>query len=151
MISVFDKESGANNMDYRLGEEAVSPVIGVILMVALTVILAAIVAAFVFGLADEIRDTKIIAATDHQTDGNHIVVTYRGGQDAGTCVGMVWTVTPESGSLQVHTMGSISPTASALTVGSGYTFTGSFGGKDHVVATAYFDDSSQQVVLDHTL
>jgi len=32
------------------GEEAVSPVIGVILMVAITVILAAVIAAFVFGM-----------------------------------------------------------------------------------------------------
>jgi len=32
-------------------EDAVSPVIGVILMVAITVILAAVIAAFVFGMA----------------------------------------------------------------------------------------------------
>jgi flagellin-like protein len=35
---------------FRKDEEAVSPVIGVILMVAITVILAAVIAAFVFGL-----------------------------------------------------------------------------------------------------
>ena len=34
----------------KKNEEAVSPVIGVILMVAITVILAAVIAAFVFGL-----------------------------------------------------------------------------------------------------
>src|SRR5512139_3915581 len=34
----------------RKNEEAVSPVIGVILMVAITVILAAVIAAFVFGM-----------------------------------------------------------------------------------------------------
>lgn len=37
-------------MKFRQNEEAVSPVIGVILMVAITVILAAVIAAFVFGM-----------------------------------------------------------------------------------------------------
>ena len=37
-------------MKIRNNEEAVSPVIGVILMVAITVILAAVIAAFVFGM-----------------------------------------------------------------------------------------------------
>ncbi|CAD7776403.1 Archaeal Type IV pilin, N-terminal [Candidatus Methanoperedenaceae archaeon GB50] len=34
----------------KMNEEAVSPVIGVILMVAITVILAAVIASFVFGM-----------------------------------------------------------------------------------------------------
>jgi flagellin-like protein len=36
---------------------AVSPVIGVILMVAITVILAAVIGTFVLGLGDQVRDT----------------------------------------------------------------------------------------------
>ena len=39
----------------KKNEEAVSPVIGVILMVAITVILAAVIAAFVFGMAGNIQ------------------------------------------------------------------------------------------------
>lgn len=38
----------------KMNVQAVSPVIGVILMVAITVILAAVIAAFVFGMADGI-------------------------------------------------------------------------------------------------
>jgi len=38
-------------------DEAVSPVIGVILMVAITVILAAVIATFVLGLGDQISNT----------------------------------------------------------------------------------------------
>jgi len=38
-------------------DEAVSPVIGVILMVAITVILAAVIATFVLGLGDQISST----------------------------------------------------------------------------------------------
>ena len=42
-------------------EQAVSPVIGVILMVAITVILAAVIAAFVFGMSGTINNSKIVA------------------------------------------------------------------------------------------
>ncbi len=41
----------------RDDEEAVSPVIGVILMVAITVILAAVIGTFVLGLGDEVEET----------------------------------------------------------------------------------------------
>ena len=44
-------------------EDAVSPVIGVILMVAITVILAAVIAAFVFGMAGNVSKTRSIAVT----------------------------------------------------------------------------------------
>ncbi len=44
-------------------EDAVSPVIGVILMVAITVILAAVIAAFVFGMAGNVSKTRSVAVT----------------------------------------------------------------------------------------
>ena len=47
----------------RENEEAVSPVIGVILMVAITVILAAVIAAFVFGMGSNVQGTKTVAVT----------------------------------------------------------------------------------------
>ena len=78
-------------MKFNKNDEAVSPVIGVILMVAITVILAAVIAAFVFGMAGNISKTKVVAATAQQPDATHIVVTYQGGQDAATCIGMSWT------------------------------------------------------------
>ena len=48
-------------MEYVKREDAVSPVIGVILMVAITVILAAVIAAFVFGMAGSVTKTKTVA------------------------------------------------------------------------------------------
>ena len=84
-------------MKFTKNDEAVSPVIGVILMVAITVILAAVIAAFVFGMAGNISKTKVVAATAQQPDANHIVVTYQGGQDAATCTGVMWTVTASTG------------------------------------------------------
>jgi len=46
-----------------LTEEAVSPVIGVILMVAITVILAATIAYFVFGMAGSTQTTRTVGLT----------------------------------------------------------------------------------------
>ena len=58
----------------RKNDEAVSPVIGVILMVAITVILAAVIAAFVFGMSGNISKTKVVAVTVQQPDADHITV-----------------------------------------------------------------------------
>jgi len=130
-------------------EEAVSPVIGVILMVAITVILAAVIAAFVFGMAGNISKTKVVAATAQQPDATHIIVTYQGGQDAQTCTGVQWTITNSYGTqIATSMMGSTGGTP--LTVGTSATLSGT-SGKDHVVATAFFSDGSQQVILDNTI
>ena len=71
-------------MKFRENEDAVSPVIGVILMVAITVILAAVIAAFVFGMSDNIPAQKEVYVTVTQgSDGTDAVltVTIQGGKD----------------------------------------------------------------------
>ncbi|WP_018258131.1 type IV pilin [Halomicrobium katesii] len=67
-------------------DEAVSPVIGVILMVAITVILAAVIATFVLGLGDQISNTAPQASfsfdyTENDiTEGDTLEVTHNGGE-----------------------------------------------------------------------
>jgi len=135
-------------MKFNKNDEAVSPVIGVILMVAITVILAAVIAAFVFGMAGNISKTKVIAATAQQPDANTISVTYQGGQDAASTVNLTTTVTASNGNTYSDTIGD---TTGTLAVGcaSKITQTGMFGGKDHVVSVAYFTDGTSQVILDN--
>lgn len=71
------KPSNQSNADYR----AVSPVIGVILMVAITVILAAVIGTFVLGLGDQLGDTAPQASfTIDGENGSHVNVTKTGGQ-----------------------------------------------------------------------
>jgi len=137
-------------MKFTKNDEAVSPVIGVILMVAITVILAAVIAAFVFGMAGNISKTKVVAGTAQQPDATSIVVTYQGGQDAATCTGVKWIVTDSAGNVDSTMMGSTDVTAAKLQVGAGATLTGT-AGKDHVVGTAWFSDGTQQVILDNTI
>jgi flagellin-like protein len=50
-------------------DSAVSPVIGVILMVAITVILAAVIATFVLGLGDQVSSTAPQASFDFDYNG----------------------------------------------------------------------------------
>jgi len=66
-------------------DEAVSPVIGVILMVAITVILAAVIGTFVLGLGDQVQSTSPQASfnfdytQDATDDSDELVVTHDGG------------------------------------------------------------------------
>ena len=154
-------------------DEAVSPVIGVILMVAITVILAAVIAAFVFGMSGQITKTKIVAATVQQPTQGTIVVTYQGGQDAGSFNYAEVTVTPEDGTAigpgtvgdadsnlftnAVSVLGNGDPTTAddgilGARVGHSVAVKAQtdepFSGKDHVVVVGYFTDSTQQVIID---
>ena len=65
-------------------DDAVSPVIGVILMVAITVILAAVIASFVLGLGNSAQDQTPTASFgfDYDGDGNgqgNLSVSHGGG------------------------------------------------------------------------
>ena len=62
-------------------DRAVSPVIGVILMVAITVILAAVIGTFVLGLGDQLGDTAPQASFDIESANDTTVnITKTGGQ-----------------------------------------------------------------------
>jgi flagellin-like protein len=65
-------------------DDAVSPVIGVILMVAITVILAAVIASFVLGLGGNQQATPTASFTFDYTEGNsdassYLSITHDGG------------------------------------------------------------------------
>jgi archaeal type IV pilus assembly protein PilA len=125
-------------------EDAVSPVIGVILMVAITVILAAVIAAFVFGMAGNVSKTRSVAVTA-QKQGQNVVVTNNGGPDIQDLSAFNVTVAYNNGSTATN------PQTLSTAVGSSIKFpngTTPQNGKDHVIVTATFTDGTQQVVLD---
>jgi flagellin-like protein len=64
-------------------DQAVSPVIGVILMVAITVILAAVIGTFVLGLGDQVSQTTPSASFqfDYDAGGNESVTIAHNGGD----------------------------------------------------------------------
>jgi archaeal type IV pilus assembly protein PilA len=122
-------------------EDAVSPVIGVILMVAITVILAAVIAAFVFGMAGNVSKTRSVAVTAAK-QGSNIVLTNNGGPDTKDVTTMNWSVDT--------TDQTVIATANATKVG--YTVKNNTavatGVRNHVIVTANFNDGTSQVVLD---
>jgi archaeal type IV pilus assembly protein PilA len=122
-------------MKLMKNEEAVSPVIGVILMVAITVILAAVIAAFVFGMAGNISKTKVVAATAAQQGATTIFVTYQGGQDANNVATLSYNINGATGTISTAVGSSVSATSGST-------------GQDHVTVTALFTDGSSQVILD---
>ena len=62
-------------------DRAVSPVIGVILMVAITVILAAVIGTFVLGLGDQVSENAPQASFsfDFDTANSNVTITHEGG------------------------------------------------------------------------
>jgi flagellin-like protein len=62
-------------------EGAVSPVIGVILMVAVTVVLGAVIGAFVFGIGDKLGEPAPNAQInfDYDADGDSLDIVHDGG------------------------------------------------------------------------
>jgi flagellin-like protein len=129
----------------RKNEEAVSPVIGVILMVAITVILAAVIAAFVFGMAGNIQKSKVVAATASRTSTSTVVITYNGGQDANSLDYICWT----ANGANVFTMGNIAGT-STLAVGCSSVIS-NIGIQSNLIATGYFNDGTSQIIYQHTI
>ena len=121
----------------KKNEEAVSPVIGVILMVAITVILAAVIAAFVFGMAGNIQKTKTVAVTAQRINSTAVVLTNNGGQDAASLSAINVTAGAVTGTLATPVGSTNSYLAGAAPA--------------HVIVTGWFNDGSQQVLLDTNL
>ena len=142
----------------RKNDEAVSPVIGVILMVAITVILAAVIAAFVFGMSGNISKTKTVAVTVQKVDSNNVSIMNNGGQDGGALTSLNMTTVPPMtqpcvGSPVASASSSAFCYVSGNPVGVGQTLRASttgnaYAGRTQVIVVGGFNDGSQQVLLD---
>ena len=128
-------------MNYK-NEEAVSPVIGVILMVSVTVILSAVVAAFVFGMAGDQKGSHIVGVTVDKVTTSKIVVMNNGGQDVGDLVSLGITAYQDDGTAVTQSLG--------LTIGDTTEVTGTFAnlGGNRVVVVGKFQDNTEQIVAD---
>lgn len=65
-------------------EDAVSPVIGVILMVAITVILAAVIGTFVLGLGGQTETAPQASFSFDKGAGNTVTITHESGESIPT-------------------------------------------------------------------
>ena len=124
------------NRKFSKDEEAVSPVIGVILMVAITVILAAVIAPFIFSMSGSLKKTHLVAVTVSQSGPNTIDFTYQGGPDHDLVVGLNYSVGNNDRKAVPSPFTGRTWSCPATT------------DRDHVVVSAYFSDGSEQVILD---
>jgi flagellin-like protein len=97
---------------FQEDDRAVSPVIGVILMVAITVILAAVIGTFVLNLGGSVQ-SNVQAGASVTAEGEDITVTWTSNQNAdelivtqdGTCNLPTPTITEVGGSVTADTCG----------------------------------------------
>ncbi|MCK4269545.1 MAG: type IV pilin N-terminal domain-containing protein [Methanogenium sp.] len=119
-------------------EEAVSPVIGVILMVAITVILAAVIGAFVFGMAGNVQSTKTVAVTTSINSSGGLEITEQGGQDFSSLKNITVKIDgADAGTDETPAIGNVIITTVSLTTA-----------EDHVIVVGNFNDGSSQVLID---
>jgi len=113
-------------------EEAVSPVIGVILMVAITVILAAVIAAFVFGMGPPEQKYNVAFSTSI----NSTVATLTLHDNGGASNITVTSVTVNGASVTP------SGTYTNMAIGNSFFVSGA-GQGDHLVVAGTADGQSQ--------
>ncbi len=127
-------------MSMKRNDDAVSPVIGVILMVAITVILAAVIAAFVFGLVGNVGGAKVVGMTTtiNSTNNTIIDIFWQGGADLASLQDISGTVngTPFAPVNVTPSVGSISPIETGEII------------EGRVVLVGKFSDGSEQILLD---
>ena len=134
-------------MRFTNNEEAVSPVIGVILMVAITVILAAVIAVFVFGLAGDLETSAqkdVTLKTGTNADGLVTFTVFAGG-DVDKLKSLTWTNGTDNGDNGTPAKMVGATTALTLNVGS-YAVTTMPKAAGPVTFTAVFNDGTSQVV-----
>ena len=126
-------------------EDAVSPVIGVILMVAITVILAAIIGVFVLNMAGDVESSKSVGVTAN-LEGKNVTVTYMGGTDHATLVSLNATL------YDADTVRINSTEATDLSVGQKFiVLTKDNVAPKSIVVTGTFSDGTVVPLLDKAL
>jgi len=122
----------------KKNDDAVSPVIGVILMVAVTVILAAIIAAFVFNMAGSMQSSKTVGMTLTQNATGYGVGTITGGPDLKSLYQV---------NVSINGAQTVFIPAGSIGVGKYNTTTSSVSGQ-RVQLIGYYTDGSTAIMID---
>lgn len=142
---------GIKTINAILKDDAVSQVIGVILMISVTVILAAIVATLAMNIGgNALVKTKLISIKIDQSDSD-IRVTYMGGTTNPQLSYIAITAPNGSVFITINTSGELAPSGPPVRpeVGSTMVLHGAgTNDKDHVIVVGHFDDGAIQVLLD---
>ena len=133
-------------------DRAVSPVIGVILMVAITVILAAVIGTMVLGMTDSVGNNVQAGVNAQPTSDNRISVTYTSSQNAGEVTFQIQDIDINQTRITNGNAANLSVADEPLgTVGETYTSPnqGGAGDRYRVIVTAHAESGDgSTVVLD---
>lgn len=125
-------------------DSAVSPVIGVILMVAITVILAAVIGTFVLGLGDSVGNSAPQAQFDFEYAGNAptkwVNITHQGGDPVKNSTIEVVIGGTNPGAPDV-------PFAGRITAGNKTAYNGDFSDGDKVQIIWTSEDGEKSSVI----
>jgi flagellin-like protein len=145
-------------MAFSKNDEAISPVIGTILMVAITVIIAAMIGTFAFGVPQNIQKTKFMG-TSIQVERNHgaVLLSYHGGPDDVSLTsisitapnGTIWYTSSADGDLTLNTGSSPAPAKPRL--GAVMTLTPAPdwpAGQKRILVVGSYNDGQQQIISD---
>ena len=129
-------------------DRAVSPVIGVILMVAITVILAAVIGTFVLGMSDQMGDTTPRASFGMSIGGNNgdqVTITHETGASmspSNVVVSSNQAFTGPAAGSSGSTWETLTGASTDISAGSSLTITGD----DGAGGTASFEGDTVRVI-----
>lgn len=129
-------------------DNAVSPVVGVILLVAITVIMAAIIAAFIFGYGTTLHRQRFVGLSANQINGTHIIVTYSGGADSSDVDCVTFRLNDEERTLSTDKICNCNGAYEPNCIGDSVSLSNATTGKDHLVGIGLFLDGSTYTVMD---
>ena len=124
-------------------EDAVSPVIGTILLVAITVVLVAIVAAVVMGMVGNMSDQKDVGVIVQPGDKS-VLVTVSSGADANKLKNLSVFADAKQLSTGLNS-------TTTIDVGKPYNFTGATSGLAKITVSGEFTDNTTQVLYTGTV
>ena len=144
-------------MAFNKNEEAISPVIGTILMVAITVIIAAMIGTFVFGVPQNIQKTKFMG-TSIQVERSHgaVLLSYHGGPDDVSLTsisvtapnGTIWYTSSADGDLTLKSASSPAPAKPRLGAVMTLTPAPDWPAKKRVLVVGSYNDGNEQIISD---
>lgn len=118
-------------------ENAVSPVIGVIVMVIITVILAAIVAAFVFGMAGDQHKSRALGISVKPYSGDVVLTLVSGTNEDLAALDKI----------DVYINGTQWADWSPAEVGDSTTYAGPYNKGDKIRLIGHFYPNDEQIIL----
>ena len=131
-------------------DNAMSPVIGTILMVMISVMLGAIIGVYAFGMSTSVQNIRMVATSVTQS-GSDILITYQGGDAQPDLYSMAITAPDGTTYYTVSTRGALNTTGTPVTpdIGAVMVLHGAAtSGQDHVVVIGHFVDGSSQIISD---